>query len=41
MSLDKVLYTARATATGGRDGGAATDDNRLTRQAVRAEGPGR
>ena len=30
MSLDKVLYTARATATGGRDGGATTDDNRLS-----------
>lgn len=29
MSLDKVLYTARATATGGRDGTASSDDNRL------------
>jgi osmotically inducible protein OsmC len=30
MSLDNVLYTARATATGGRDGGATSDDNRLS-----------
>lgn len=29
MSLDKVLYTARATATGGRDGSAVSDDSRL------------
>ena len=29
MSLDKVLYTARATATGGRDGAATSDDGRL------------
>ncbi|MCF4166714.1 organic hydroperoxide resistance protein [Zavarzinia compransoris] len=26
---DKILYTAHATATGGRDGSAATDDGRL------------
>ena len=30
MSLDKVLYTARATATGGRDGSAVSDDSRLS-----------
>lgn len=30
MALDKVLYTARATATGGREGKAASDDGRLT-----------
>ncbi|RJS92943.1 organic hydroperoxide resistance protein [Salinisphaera sp. Q1T1-3] len=29
MSLDKVLYTAEATATGGRDGRATTEDNTL------------
>ena len=29
MSLDNVLYTAHATATGGRDGGAKSDDGRL------------
>jgi lipoyl-dependent peroxiredoxin len=29
MSLDKVLYTARATAEGGRDGRTATDDGKL------------
>ena len=29
MSLDKVLYTARATATGGRAGSATSDDGRL------------
>jgi lipoyl-dependent peroxiredoxin len=29
MSLDKVLYTARATAEGGRDGRSATDDGKL------------
>lgn len=26
---DKVLYTARATSTGGREGGSKTDDGRL------------
>ncbi len=30
MSPEKVLYTARATATGGREGSAATDDGRLS-----------
>ncbi|HEY5849181.1 MAG TPA: organic hydroperoxide resistance protein [Lysobacter sp.] len=29
MSLDKVLYTAHATATGGRDGRAVSSDNVL------------
>ena len=29
MSLQQVLYTARATATGGRDGAATSDDGRL------------
>ncbi|MFM2119237.1 MAG: hypothetical protein RL722_705 [Pseudomonadota bacterium] len=30
MALDKVLYTAHATATGGRDGKATTPDGRLS-----------
>lgn len=29
MSLEKVLYTAEATATGGRDGRAVTSDGKL------------
>ncbi|MES1928750.1 Ohr subfamily peroxiredoxin [Salinisphaera dokdonensis CL-ES53] len=29
MSVDKVLYTAKATATGGRDGRATSSDNAL------------
>lgn len=29
MALDQVLYTAHATATGGRDGRAVTSDNKL------------
>lgn len=29
MALDQVLYTAHATATGGRDGRAITSDNKL------------
>lgn len=29
MSIEKVLYTAHATATGGRDGRAATEDGAL------------
>jgi len=29
MALDKVVYTAHATATGGRDGVAKTDDGKL------------
>lgn len=29
MALDQVLYTAKATATGGRDGSAKSDDGRL------------
>ena len=28
-TLDKVLYTARAHTTGGRDGASRTDDGRL------------
>ncbi|WP_372657175.1 organic hydroperoxide resistance protein [Hydrogenophaga sp.] len=31
-SLDKVLYTARAHTTGGRDGASKTDDGRLSVQ---------
>ncbi|MFA5664518.1 organic hydroperoxide resistance protein [Castellaniella sp.] len=30
MSPEKVLYTAHATATGGREGSAKTDDGRLS-----------
>lgn len=30
MALDKILYTATATATGGRAGSAKTDDDRLS-----------
>lgn len=30
MALDKVLYTAHATSTGGRTGSSKTDDGRLT-----------
>jgi osmotically inducible protein OsmC len=38
MSFDKVLYTAKAHTTGGRDGGAShTDDGRL---AVKLSSPG-
>lgn len=29
MAIDKALYTARARATGGRDGSAQSDDGRL------------
>lgn len=29
MALDKVIYTAHATATGGRDGSAKSDDGKL------------
>lgn len=29
MALDKVLYTAHATSTGGRDGSSKTDDGKL------------
>ncbi|MCB2071944.1 MAG: Ohr family peroxiredoxin, partial [Ottowia sp.] len=36
-SLDKVLYTAHAHTTGGRDGESRTDDGRL---AVRLTPPG-
>ena len=38
MSFDKILYTAKAHTTGGRDGGASqTDDGRL---AVKLSSPG-
>lgn len=30
MALDKVIYTAHATATGGRDGAAKSDDGKLS-----------
>jgi lipoyl-dependent peroxiredoxin len=29
MSIEKILYRAHATATGGRDGRAVSDDNRI------------
>ena len=29
MALDKILYTAHATSTGGRDGGSKSDDGKL------------
>ncbi len=29
MALDKIVYTAHATATGGRDGSAKSDDGKL------------
>ena len=29
MSIEKVVYTAHATSTGGRDGGSNTDDGKL------------
>lgn len=29
MGLEKIIYTARATATGGREGTASTDDGKL------------
>ena len=29
MALDKIIYTAHATATGGRDGSARSDDGKL------------
>jgi Ohr subfamily peroxiredoxin len=46
MSIEKVLYTAQATATGGRDGRAASSDNVLNvqlstpRELGGAGGPG-
>jgi Ohr subfamily peroxiredoxin len=46
MSLEQVLYTAEATATGGRDGRAASSDNALSvqlstpRELGGAGGPG-
>jgi osmotically inducible protein OsmC len=30
MALDKIIYTAHATATGGRDGTAKSDDGKLS-----------
>ena len=32
MSLEKVVYTAKATATGGRDGRVRSDDGALDAQ---------
>jgi osmotically inducible protein OsmC len=32
MAIDQALYTAQATATGGRTGTAASDDGRLSVQ---------
>jgi lipoyl-dependent peroxiredoxin len=29
MSIEKIVYTAHATSTGGRDGGSKTDDGKL------------
>lgn len=42
MSAEKVLYTARAHTTGGRDGASKTDDGRLDVKltAPGAKGPG-
>ena len=46
MSLEQVLYTAEATATGGRDGRAASSDNAISvqlstpRELGGAGGPG-
>ena len=46
MSLEKVLYTATATATGGREGRAVSSDNALDvqlstpRELGGAGGPG-
>ena len=39
-SLDKVLYTARAHTTGGRDGESRTDDDRLAVRLTPPGGPG-
>lgn len=39
--LDKVLYTARAHTTGGRDGAARTDDGRLDIQLSSPGGAGK
>ena len=38
--LDKVLYTAKAHTTGGRDGAARTDDGRLDIKLSSPGGPG-
>ena len=38
--LDKVLYTAKAHRTGGRDGAARTDDGRLDIKLSSPGGPG-
>ena len=35
MSLEKVLYEAKATATGGRDGKATSDDGQLNVKLAR------
>src|SRR5687768_4231796 len=39
-SLEKVLYTATATATGGREGRVATDDGKLDLSLVPPKGLG-
>ena len=41
MTLEKILYTAKARTTGGRDGGAShTDDGRLDVKLSAPGGPG-
>ncbi len=39
-SLEKVLYTAKAHTTGGREGASRTDDGRLSVTLSRPGGPG-
>ena len=41
MKPEKILYTAHATSTGGRDGTSRTDDGVLDVKLSGAEGPGR
>ena len=41
MKLEKVLYTAKAHTTGGRDGASRTDDGRLEVQLSSPGGPGK
>lgn len=40
MSLEKAVYTARAKATGGRDGRATSDDQILDVKLAVAQGNG-
>lgn len=40
MKLEKVLYTAKAHTTGGRDGASRTDDGRLDVKLSSPGGPG-